>query len=59
MEKNESASLSDQVIMPSDAVKLRATIRSIEEYQDIYQRSIEDPENFWGGLAEQLSWYKV
>ncbi len=51
MEKNESASLSDQVIMPSDAVKLRATIRSIEEYQDIYQRSIEDPENFWGGLV--------
>ncbi|MCX8118119.1 MAG: acetate--CoA ligase [Desulfobacterota bacterium] len=50
--------MEDQVIHPSDAVKLKATIRSLEEYQKIYHRSIEDPEGFWGELAEQLSWYK-
>lgn len=59
MEKNEKlTSGDDQIIMPSEAVKMKATIRSIEEYQKIYQRSIEDPEGFWGELADQLSWYK-
>lgn len=59
MEKNEKLSSGDdQIIMPSEAVKMKATIRSIEEYQKIYQRSIEDPEGFWGELADQLSWYK-
>ncbi len=59
MEKDGKALLGDdQVIMPSEAIKMKATIRSIEEYQKIYQRSIEDPEGFWGGLADQLSWYK-
>lgn len=48
----------DQVIRPSEATKMKATIRSIEEYQKIYQRSVEDPEGFWEELADQLSWYK-
>ncbi len=47
-----------EIVIPSDAVKLKATIRSIEEYKRVYQRSIDDPEGFWGELAEQLSWYK-
>lgn len=58
MEKFESLSAEDQIIMPNDAVRLKATIRSIEEYHRIYQRSIDDPEGFWGELAEQLHWYK-
>lgn len=59
MKENERPSiLEDQVIMPSDAVKMKATIRNIEEYQEIYRRSIDDPEGFWGDLADQLSWYK-
>ncbi len=58
MEKYESPSIDVEVVMPSDAVKLKSTIRSIEEYRQIYQRSIDDPEGFWGELAEQISWYK-
>jgi acetyl-CoA synthetase len=46
------------VYEPSDAVKMKASIRRMEEYRELYQRSIKDPEKFWGELAEQLNWYK-
>ncbi len=52
------STIDDQIVMPSDAVKMKATIRTLEEYQKIYQRSIEDPIGFWGELADQISWYK-
>ena len=27
-------------------------------YREVYQRSIKDPEGFWGGIAEDLYWYR-
>ena len=30
----------------------------MEDYKELYQRSINDPEKFWGELAEQLDWSK-
>jgi propionate--CoA ligase len=27
-------------------------------YQEVYQRSIEDPAGFWGEIAEELHWFK-
>ena len=30
----------------------------MEEYKKIYQRSVDDPEGFWGEMAQQLDWYK-
>jgi acetyl-CoA synthetase len=44
---------------PSSEFSKRAHIKSMEEYEKIYKRSVEDPEGFWGEMAEkQLSWYK-
>ncbi len=28
------------------------------KYQEIYQRSIKDPQNFWSEVAESIFWYK-
>ncbi len=28
------------------------------KYQDIYQRSIKDPQSFWSEVAENIFWYK-
>ncbi len=28
------------------------------KYDDIYKRSLEDPEAFWGEAAEEITWYK-
>ncbi len=44
---------------PQDAGRDQAYIKSIEEYQAIYKRSMEDPEGFWAERAEQLvTWDK-
>jgi acetyl-CoA synthetase len=46
------------VYEPSDSVKTKATIKNMEEYRKLYQKSVEDPEKFWGELAEELTWSK-
>jgi len=28
------------------------------KYQEIYQRSIKDPESFWAEVANDIFWYK-
>jgi len=44
---------------PSKSLSGKAHIKSMEEYEKIYKRSVEDPEGFWADMAEQyLSWYK-
>ncbi len=37
----------------------RAHIKSMAQYEEIYKRSIEDPEGFWAEMAEKnLTWFK-
>ena len=31
-------------------------ISSFEEYQDVYKRSVDDPEGFWAGVASNFYW---
>ena len=47
-----------KVFEPSDGVKMKAYIKRMEDYKELYQRSIGDPDGFWGELAEHLDWYK-
>lgn len=35
-----------------------AHIRSMEQYQELYRQSIDDPETFWGKQAESLHWFR-
>ena len=43
---------------PSDGVRMKAYIKRMEDYRELYQRSLRDPDGFWGDLAEHLDWYK-
>jgi acetyl-CoA synthetase len=43
---------------PSDAYRERAHISSEEEYDALYQRSVDDPEGFWAEQAERLDWFE-
>ncbi len=44
---------------PSQEFREKAHIKSIEEYERLYKRSVEDPDGFWAEMAErQLIWYK-
>ncbi|MCJ7807601.1 MAG: acetate--CoA ligase [Dehalococcoidia bacterium] len=47
-----------QVFNPPEELRRKAYITSIDEYRQIYQRSISDMEGFWAEMAEQIDWYK-
>jgi len=36
----------------------KAHIKSYEQYEKLYKRSIENPEGFWREIAEELFWYR-
>ena len=33
-------------------------IKSLEEYQNAYQKSVDHPEEFWAGIADNFKWHK-
>ncbi len=33
-------------------------IKSFEDYQEAYKKSVEDPEGFWGEIASNFQWRK-
>ena len=43
---------------PSPAFSAAATVKTRAEYDALYKKSIEDPEAFWAGVAEELHWFK-
>ncbi len=43
---------------PSSDFRKKAHIKSLREYQEIYRRSISDPQGFWSEMAGELSWFK-
>ena len=36
----------------------KAHINSLDQYKEIYDRSIQDPEVFWSEIAERITWFK-
>ena len=36
----------------------QAHIKSLEEYERLYRESVEQPEKFWGRIANELHWFK-
>ena len=45
-------------IFPSAEFSAHARISSMEQYREMYQRSLDDPEGFWGEQADRLTWTK-
>jgi acetyl-CoA synthetase len=44
---------------PSGEFVRRAHVKGIEEYRDLYRRAEQDPEKFWGEIAEQeIHWFE-
>jgi len=43
---------------PNAEFRQNAHIKSMEEYEKMYENSIKDPESFWGGMAERFTWFK-
>jgi acetyl-CoA synthetase len=55
----ESHLIETRVFKPSDGFVQHALIPSLEQYKELYQQSIDDPEGFWSKQAtELLLWRK-
>ena len=53
----ESILRENRVFPPPPEFAAKAHIKSLEEYEALYKQSVEDPEAFWGGVAEELHWF--
>src|SRR5271157_2959118 len=47
-----------RVFPPSKEFSSKAHIKSLAEYKKIYEKSIKDPDGFWGEQAQNLEWFK-
>ncbi|CCQ91644.1 Acetyl-coenzyme A synthetase [Nitrospina gracilis 3/211] len=43
---------------PPESLSKKAWVQSMEQYREMYDRSINDPEGFWAEQAEEFFWYK-
>ena len=48
----------DGKFYPDEQFVARAHVKSFQQYQEMYKRSVEDPEGFWMDVANELFWYK-
>jgi acetyl-CoA synthetase len=57
----ESTMQENRVFQPPKASEVGASrwlVDSFEDYRSMYDRSIKDPEGFWGEIAKELHWFK-
>jgi len=54
----ESSLREQRVFPPSPDFARRAHIKSRDEYERMYRESIDQPEQFWGKMAEQIHWFQ-
>ena len=46
-----------RVFPPPAEFSAKARLGSMEEYERMYARSVDDPEGFWGDAARELEWF--
>jgi len=56
---SNEVSLEGKIFPVTEKWKKRAYVNSMEQYKDMWQRSMDDPEGFWGDIAEEyVTWFK-
>ncbi|MBI2091519.1 MAG: acetate--CoA ligase [Deltaproteobacteria bacterium] len=51
-------SLENRKFDPPKELSKNAWIKNFDEYKKMYDRSVKDPEGFWGDIAKEFHWYK-
>jgi acetyl-CoA synthetase len=51
-----SASTGERLFVPPPAFASKAHVKSMEQYKQMYDRSIKDPEGFWAEIAAGFYW---
>ena len=47
-----------KIYSPSADWTVNAHINSLDKYNEMYNKSIEDPDSFWSDIAKRITWYK-
>ena len=47
-----------KIYSPSADWTVNAHINSLDKYNEMYNKSIEDPDAFWSDIAKRITWYK-
>ena len=50
--------MSKSVFPPTSEAVAGAHVSSLDQYRELYDRSINDPEGFWGEHAQRLHWFE-
>jgi acetyl-CoA synthetase len=50
--------MTGEVFYPKPEWGKRAWIKSLDQYREMYERSIKDPDGFWGDVANEFHWEK-
>jgi acetyl-CoA synthetase len=54
----QSTLTENRVFDPPASFQAGAVIKSMEEYERLYQEAETDPEKFWGKIGSELHWFK-
>ncbi len=59
VDKGPFGEVNDAVVYPPPAALAGAHIDSLAKYKAMHERSIKDPNGFWGEMAkENLTWFR-
>ena len=50
--------MNENIFHAPDKFRENAWIKSMDEYKAMYKKSVEDPDGFWGEIAETFYWEK-
>ena len=50
--------MSEEFYYPPEAIASMAHIGSMDQYREMYERSINSPDEFWAEEAERFCWFK-
>ena len=50
--------MADHIFSPNPEFSDQALIRSLDQYRDLYEKSMSDPNTFWSTVADRITWYK-
>jgi acetyl-CoA synthetase len=53
----ESSMQENRLFPPPPALAARAWIKSLQQYDQLYRQSIDQPETFWANAASELHWF--
>jgi acetyl-CoA synthetase len=53
----ESSLRENRLFTPPAKFSAKANVKSLEQYEAMYRRSVEEPEAFWAEAARELEWF--